>query len=343
MSDPQTNIEIEDVLASIRRLVSEGEAPTGAGNVVKAPLKPDSKPVTALEVPVNAPETTANSPSAPERLVLRADQMLPSAPKQETPPSPAPLLLTPAVKADDTSAEQARTDLLADNNSHDTTDLGSFVAPKPPSEPLKLSDPIQQDPTDMWHSAALAKPDPVKSDDKPQEDGAIDARARLLSTIADLEAAVGDTSDDFEPDGSETTPVIDWAKTTANGSIFGSRAATTRIADVVKSVPTPRDAPQLPNSPLAAVTTEDTPSTTEALVAEAVLAAEADTLVANIDDDLSQYLAAETSLDEDALREMVRDIVHQELRGALGERITRNVRKLVRREIYRVLSSEEFS
>jgi hypothetical protein len=39
---------------------------------------------------------------------------------------------------------------------------------------------------------------------------------------------------------------------------------------------------------------------------------------------------------------MVTDIVRQELQGALGERITRNVRKLVRREIYRVLNSQEF-
>ena len=39
---------------------------------------------------------------------------------------------------------------------------------------------------------------------------------------------------------------------------------------------------------------------------------------------------------------MVTEIVRSELQGALGERITRNVRKLVRREIYRVLSSQEF-
>ncbi|KJZ17886.1 hypothetical protein [Loktanella sp. S4079] len=42
-------------------------------------------------------------------------------------------------------------------------------------------------------------------------------------------------------------------------------------------------------------------------------------------------------IDEDALRALVVEIVHQELSGELGERITRNVRKLVRREINRVL------
>ena len=51
--------------------------------------------------------------------------------------------------------------------------------------------------------------------------------------------------------------------------------------------------------------------------------------------------AEEALLDEEALRDMVSDIVRQELQGALGERITRNVRKLVRREIHRALASQE--
>lgn len=46
-------------------------------------------------------------------------------------------------------------------------------------------------------------------------------------------------------------------------------------------------------------------------------------------------------IDEDVLRAMVIEIVRSELQGALGERITRNVRKLVRREIHRMLISQE--
>jgi len=41
------------------------------------------------------------------------------------------------------------------------------------------------------------------------------------------------------------------------------------------------------------------------------------------------------------LRELVSDIVRKELSGDLGERITRNVRKLVRREIHRALETRE--
>lgn len=42
---------------------------------------------------------------------------------------------------------------------------------------------------------------------------------------------------------------------------------------------------------------------------------------------------------EDILREIVRDMIREELQGSLGERITRNVRKLVRAEINRALAS----
>ncbi|MEM1429025.1 MAG: hypothetical protein AAGG09_06175 [Pseudomonadota bacterium] len=42
-------------------------------------------------------------------------------------------------------------------------------------------------------------------------------------------------------------------------------------------------------------------------------------------------------LDEEALRALVADVVHGELQGALGERVSHNIRQLVRREIARAL------
>ncbi|SLN46698.1 hypothetical protein [Roseisalinus antarcticus] len=64
----------------------------------------------------------------------------------------------------------------------------------------------------------------------------------------------------------------------------------------------------------------------------------------DLDDDaeLTAYLEEESLLDEEALRDLVGTIVREELQGVLGERITRNVRKLVRREIHRILNSQEF-
>ncbi|MCE0507210.1 hypothetical protein LR948_17720 [Roseivivax sp. GX 12232] len=48
------------------------------------------------------------------------------------------------------------------------------------------------------------------------------------------------------------------------------------------------------------------------------------------------------AMDEAALRELVAEVIRKELQGVLGERITRNVRKLVRREIQRTLASQDF-
>ena len=46
-------------------------------------------------------------------------------------------------------------------------------------------------------------------------------------------------------------------------------------------------------------------------------------------------------IDEDVLRPIVAELIRIELQGDLGERITRNVRKLVRREILRALNSKD--
>ncbi|HMS94820.1 MAG TPA: hypothetical protein PKA03_06315 [Tabrizicola sp.] len=45
-------------------------------------------------------------------------------------------------------------------------------------------------------------------------------------------------------------------------------------------------------------------------------------------------------LDEAGLIALVRQVLREELQGELGERITRNVRKLVRAEVARMLTSE---
>lgn len=52
-------------------------------------------------------------------------------------------------------------------------------------------------------------------------------------------------------------------------------------------------------------------------------------------DDASEMLAdlAGAVGGDDALRDLIAEVVREELSGALGERITRNVRKLVRREM----------
>jgi hypothetical protein len=57
--------------------------------------------------------------------------------------------------------------------------------------------------------------------------------------------------------------------------------------------------------------------------------------------DEDPLMTTDLVLDEDALREMIAEVVREELAGQLGERITRNVRKLVRREIRQMMATEE--
>lgn len=47
------------------------------------------------------------------------------------------------------------------------------------------------------------------------------------------------------------------------------------------------------------------------------------------------------AIGEEALRELVRELIVEELQGALGQRITRNIRKLIRAEIARAVATEE--
>ncbi|KPA21309.1 hypothetical protein shim_20110 [Shimia sp. SK013] len=88
------------------------------------------------------------------------------------------------------------------------------------------------------------------------------------------------------------------------------------------------------------IETLDAPSAAEVIEAVAIEQAAEDVADA-VDVGLSEALDEPAVIDEEALREMVADIVRQELQGALGERITRNVRKLVRREIHRALAAHE--
>jgi hypothetical protein len=59
------------------------------------------------------------------------------------------------------------------------------------------------------------------------------------------------------------------------------------------------------------------------------------------DDEAGDLIDAALPIDEDALHALVSDLIRKELQGAIGARITRNVRKLVRREIQRALVSRD--
>ncbi len=287
MSDPVTNVEIEDVLASIRRLVSQGD-------------RPESRPEKSADATAPAPAT--------DRLVL-----------------------TPALRV----AEPERED--------PQDDVAEFEVEEPgydeETEPEDTAGTSAEETVAADMASSPAAPLPGTEIHWDTSDASAN-RASLLATIAELEAAVGG-SDTWEPDGSEREPQVDWE----------DLAGPPRFRDVEDDAPEVREDETRDRTVIDLAGLAERTVRTEPSVERAEAPADdmptpgsegADDLGDDLDEDLSSYLSGDPAIDEETLRDMVAEIVREELQGALGERITRNVRKLVRREIYRILSSQDF-
>ena len=298
MSDPVTNAQIEDVLSSIRRLVSDdgrfADPAAEAESTVDirsdpAPAKPDRLVLTpALRV------TDAESPAQ------GAEEAV-TPPTDATEADPAPWSAPDATLFAAVGEEPPEEETPEEETSVDD-EAAAIAASAGPAGDL---DPPHLDATETDDDAASTD-DAVDGTGQIPDHGAWDGfdgdeaeipdqtptfhstRAENLSAkIEALEAVIGRTRDQWEPDGTSDdayagTPVegIGWHEVEEVGADAAAEAS----------------------------------------------------------DDLA---SDEAVIDEDSLRELVAEIVREELQGALGERITRNVRKLVRREIHRVLAAQD--
>jgi hypothetical protein len=183
-----------------------------------------------------------------------------------------------------------------------------------PVEVSAENQPTVSDNSDDLAGADHSNDDPEGGD--PEGDEETQRTITLGAKIAALEAKIGQTQDQWEPDGELGD---DYAGT--HGETIEWQDHEGETAAVPDQVP-----PFVDKAPDAS---DDIP---EADVAPDVRSG--DDMLDDMNDDAA-------ILDEESLRELVADIVRQELQGALGERITRNVRKLVRREIHRALTAQE--
>ena len=147
---------------------------------------------------------------------------------------------------------------------------------------------------------------PADTQADTQADASENTTITLTSKLETLEDAVADQAEDWEPDGGDPESLS---------------------ADAIEPLP------------WTEIETETADMSHEGAEADPYSAAEAEAN-ASANAATPPWLGEDALLDEDALRDMVGEIVRQELQGALGERITRNVRKLVRREIHRALMSQ---
>ena len=194
----------------------------------------------------------------------------------------------------------------------DAADAFDFAEPVDFSESVDSADPVglsdtpeSAEPVDFAELPDIAEPaEPVMEslpDDMP-----------LASRIAAMEAVIASTADQWEPDGDVGD---DYAGTQTRAMEWQDHPVETGIG--------PAGEDEFDADDLAEVTFETVRKAPE------------------IEETLEETLTDDSFLDEDSMRELVAEIVRQELQGALGERITRNVRKLVRREIHRALAAHD--
>jgi hypothetical protein len=412
MSDPVTHAEIEDVLSSIRRLVSEDTrsdeaAPHPAARLVLTPaLRVQDGPATTEDhqdqdgaAPAAAPVASAAQSAADTGSATLAEIPDPdlSAPAPEDFAAEPPLAfhhrrLYPdqtttdqAAASEDVAAAQRVEADAASVAQADAAETGEGQAPwgrpgatlfaaaadaaeheeAPEGEGL-AAEPCAANPSEVsefngTHAAADPAPEAAtaeapetaaRSEGAAQTESVAHRAASVVRKIAEMEArsqgqAAGAPEPVWEPDSKTEGPfasigpdVIVWRDEPVREKPLSSVAP--QSAELAAAVQ-PAKAAEQPAQPAAsAEAREEAPATqsaesdeVEALTASAATEAAMDALAAEAEANGEAYL------DEDGLRELVASIVREELQGALGERITRNVRKLVRREIHRALAAHD--
>ena len=318
MSEPLTSHEIEDVLSSIRRLVSEDLRPARAA----ASASPEVKAAAA------APEIDK-------------------------------LLLTPALRVVQEKAPEAEAPADADAASWpepETSGLADLSAGAAPAAAIAYeAEPGEAAPSPI---AAFSPPQEVY-DDAGMEDAApppafMGGEDEIIwASAGEVEDATAMVEDLVEPPADPAPPRGHWTAQDLPGSVDWVQEETAWAeTDPLRFVahprkPDPAAEPVVPAEPVVHAEPEQA-----AHIAEVAMPPAPEPEVRPDDSgpgEAAEDMAApglfdgqEFRLDEEKLREIVRDIIREELAGTLGERITRNVRKLVRVEINRALTAREF-
>jgi hypothetical protein len=296
MSEPMTTREIEDVLSSIRRLVSDDLRPAPVGD--DAARKTQSVARTAGQKPDGDQRETPDT--FPGRNTL------------------GKLLLTPALRVatQDAAAKVAYApDIPWQSVGYGgdvVTRLGSGVADDGWEAPLGDADD--------WPGMQWGRPDAL-------------ARTEPSALRFVHRARFGAVGQMVAPAQGATANQMGAAGLDASSDSLHARA----------------NAPPKPPEPATSTSAEGVPNPDPTATgdqtdrgwgghAERVAM---DDLAQEIEGKLAAAPPVAMAVDEAVVRNMVRALIREELAGALGERITRNVRKLVRAEIARALTMQD--
>lgn len=188
MSEPVTNVQIEDVLSSIRRLVSEEIGQSGI-----QPLE-RKKPVVEDAALVLSPAQKIREEAAAQGEDLWDET------SQMAPQSPAPVWwhrdFTEDQPAEEEQAEAQTEDLadLSEPEQMDDLQPEPEALSEPEAEPVAV---VEEEETLQMVEQAI---DPLQEDDLPEEPM---FKSRLGGAMAGLEAAMPDEDEEWEPEEGE--------------------------------------------------------------------------------------------------------------------------------------------
>jgi len=413
MSDRMTNVEIEDVISSIRRLVAEDDSgkdrvPTAAERLVLTEalrvvddLAKAGK-ARGAEAPASRPEDKSAEASVAKATAKAAKPVSESGPLRlgaalspGKKPSPARVSLadqidalekklrerderweresSPAIGArDDGEAFEtgdgdaevnfvrpdaepgtaelaevetpatAKAEVLAFKKTGETSEAQAEKAQ--PGKPDAEAIAAKRDVAAPMSAAAAEK---AEAEAKKQADEAKAAEAAAEKAEAEAKKAAAAAKKKAAAEAKKAA--AEAKKAAAKSKLKAKASAAPKTTAAPNAGPAPRMAPAEAEAPAALSTASAQPSTqAEAESGVTAAAAPAMTDGINIEADPTTAIGTElaapkvTSLANEAeLRLLVADVLREELKGPLGERITRNVRKLVRREIAQALSSIE--
>ncbi len=346
---PRTTLRLSEIALIETGPASDGDDDADTpvqfrhGQSANAPDAPRPEDVPEAPMATDVPTTEASSAevhafSDPDDVVARIEARIERG--EDVPPPAQPVEdssagdsdfdaeLSAAVHA--SLAASAATDEAADSAdtlSADEAVLTEVSEAPEANEPFVEADPGDEEPDEAQVSAVVRAPGA----------DATEAPVTMVEEAPEAEEPF------VEVDPGDEEPGEALVSTVVNAP---SADATEAPAPVVEE---PTEAVEEEASPSAEAVrpTVDTPA--EAPETEEAPVAEADELPAGEDDaEPDEQAPAEVAAaalgalpDEDAMRLLVSRLLREELQGDLGERITRNVRKLVRSEIMRVLQSRE--
>jgi hypothetical protein len=361
MSDTVTNAEVEDVLSSIRRLVSEDKRPLHVSQGDKSSDRLVLTPALRVAEDHEPEVAELTAPDSPDH-------------EHSGTAKPADFDATPPLdqgNVDQEAASLGDDDFSFDDPAHDysddpygfledeseeantaadphTDEQATEDASVQPNEPDHQSaeegeESAEQQMDDQISDVALGERDHEIEQGTPELVQSPTSKADALrAKIEELEAAIGGISANWSASGTPSDvadPALSkdamaWEDESPEDAIKPHFHSYDAENDVQQDC---QDGEDVSIADGVEALSENTQETSE--ISESNIASE--DRVPTSEPDGFDYFSDTQLIDEEALRDMVGEIVRAELQGALGERITRNVRKLVRREIHRALTAQD--